>query len=143
MKKIVFLILVCIFISTLTGCTYQGDKRPKRNETEVWICEDPYFELYWSYEKGCVGKLCIDENEYNIIHVADHGASIYIYEYVEDFHSLFFEEQLEFSLFSGKANYGKEKITITVDMDYKNIFGGENPTMEFIKYNIDEYFNEK
>jgi len=141
MKKIVFLILVCIF--TLTGCTYQGDKRPDAIDSEVWICEKPYCELYWGGEKAYTGKLCIDETEYNIIHFEDHGPYIYIHEYVEDFYSLFFEEQMKYCLFRGDVNYGKEKMTITVDVDYKNIFGGENPTMEFIKYNIDEYFNEK
>ena len=141
MKKIAFIILVFIF--TLTGCTYQAYERPDLNDNEVWICEDPYFELYWGNEKGFTGKLCIDEIEYNIRHVEDHGSYMFIYEYVEDFHSLFFEEQMEFCLFRGDVNYGKEKMTITVDVDYKNIFDGKKPTMEFIKYNIDEYFKEE
>ena len=38
--------------------------------------------------------------------------------------------------------YGEEKMTITVDVDYKNIFDRKN-SMEFKKYNIDEYFKEK
>lgn len=140
MKKIVFLILVCIL--TLTGCTYQGDKRPDYNDTEVWICEDPYFEIYWKSTEGNVGKLCIGDNEYNIVHEEDHGPYMFVREYVENFHSLSFEEQLELYLFRGDVNYGKEKMTITVDVDYKNVFNGKKPTMEFIKYNIDEYFKE-
>ena len=141
MKKIVLIILTCII--TLTGCIYQAYDRPDDNNNEVWICEDPYFELYWDDEKAYTGKLCIDENEYNIVHSENYGSSIWIYENNENLNLYLDEEAREFCLFIGDVNYGKEKMTITVDVDYKNIFDVKKTTIEFINYNIDEYFNEE
>ena len=51
MKKAVFLILSIIFI--LSGCSYQAEYRPKKNDSEVWICEEPYAEFYWGDERWC------------------------------------------------------------------------------------------
>ena len=46
MKKIVFLIFACVIL--FTGCIYQVYDRPKYNDSEVWICEEPYAEFYRS-----------------------------------------------------------------------------------------------
>jgi len=129
-KKISFLILVITIF--LTSCTYQAYERPDINNDEVWLCEEPHFELYW-HEDAFGGKLIVEEMEYSVVHTATHGASIYIYEDNENL-NLRYESSMEYCLFRGKANYGKEKMTITVDVDYKNIFGGEKPTFELVKH---------
>lgn len=130
MKRISFLILVITFF--LTSCTYQANKRPERNNNEIWICEEPYLELYWT-ENKFGGKLVFDETEYAIVHTQTHGARIWIYEDDENL-DLSHYSKLEYCLFNGKADYGKEKMTITVDVDYKNIFGGKKPTFELVKH---------
>ena len=130
MKKISFLILVITIF--LTSCTYQADKRPEQNDKEIWICEEPYLELYWSKNKYG-GKLILDETEYSIIHTQDYGALIWIYEDNENL-DLRNDSKRQYRLFRGKVDYGKEKMTITVDVDYKNIFCGEKPTFELVKH---------
>ncbi len=129
MKKILFLILaITVF---LTACTYQAHERPDKNNDEAWICKEPYFELYW-HEDAFGGKLIVDETEYSVVHAQDHGAFIWIYEDNDNL-NLRYESSMEYCLFRGKVNYGKEKMTITVDVDYKNIFGGEKPSFELVK----------
>ena len=130
MKRISFLILVITFF--LTSCTYQANERPERNNNEIWICEEPYLELYWSKNKYG-GKLILDETEYSVVHTQDYGALIWIYEDNENL-DLRNDSKRQYRFFRGKVDYGKEKMTITVDVDYKNIFGGEKPTFELVKH---------
>ena len=74
-----------------------------------------------------------DEKEYNLVHIRDHGINIDIFEDIEavDYSSY---KADKYMLFSGKAEYSKEKMTITVNADYKNLFGGEKPTFELYKH---------
>ena len=130
MKKILFIFLIITIF--LTSCTYQAYERPDVNNDEIWICEEPHFELYW-HEDAFGGKLIVDETEYSVVHTATHGARIWIYEEDENL-DLSHYSKIEYCLFNGKADYGKEKMTITVDVDYKNIFGGEKPTFELVKH---------
>ena len=116
----------------LTSCTYQADKRPERNDNEIWICKEPYLEMYWT-ENKYGGKLVFDETKYDIVHTQDAGSSIYFYEDNKNL-DLRYDSKRQYRLFRGKADYGKEKMTITVDVDYKNIFGGEKPTFELVKH---------
>ena len=129
LKKLVILLFALVL---LTSCTYQAYERPDKNNDEVWICEEPYFELYW-HEDAFGGKLIVDETEYSVVHTQDHGVYIWIYEDNENL-DLRYESKMEYCLFRGRVNYGKEKMTITVDVDYKNVFGGEKPTFELIKH---------
>ena len=116
----------------LNSCTYQADKRPERNDNEIWICKEPYLEMYWT-ENKYGGKLVFDETEYDIVHTQTHGSRIWIYEDDENL-DLSHYSKIDYCLFNGKADYGKEKITITVDVDYKNLFDGEKPTFELVKH---------
>ncbi len=140
MKKAVFLILSIIFI--LSGCVYQVKDRPIDNDSEVWICEEPYFELYWGDKGEYRGKICIGENEYSIIHREDYGPGIWIYEYIENV-NYSSSEAMEYCLFGGSVVYGKDKLSITVEMDYKNLFDGTYPTLHFTKHNIIDYFKDE
>lgn len=142
MKKVTLIVLICLL--TLTGCrVYQADKRPELSNTEVWICEQPYLELYWTPD-SMHGKLIIDEMEYSVVHTADYGAGIWIYENVEGFKNAeFSEEKMNYCLFECRADYGKEKITLQIARDFKDIFKGKFPKLELKKYNIDEYFKNK
>ena len=129
MKRILILILIITLFQT--ACTYQVNERPKLNDNEIWICEEPYLELYWT-ETKYGGKLVVGEKEYNIVHTQDAGPSIYFYEDNKNL-DLRYDSKRQYRLFRGKADYGKRKMTITVDIDYKNIFDGEMPTFELIK----------
>ena len=99
---------------------------------EIWICEEPYLELYW-HEDSYGGKLVLGETEYSVVHTQDYGALIWIYEDNENL-DLRYESSMEYCLFRGKVDYGKEKMTIIVDVDYQNIFGGEKPIFELVKH---------
>lgn len=140
MKKIVFVMLFSIL--ALAGCVYQADLRPKPNETDVWICKEPYMEFYWSEESGNSGIIIIDEAEQSIFHESDYGATIWVYTpEAKDMRNL--DEQKEFCLFRGHADYGKEKLIIKVQEDFKNIFNGELPTLNFKRYDKEDYLKEK
>lgn len=132
MKRMSIISMMLIISIFLTSCSYQAYERPDLNGNEIWICEKPYLEMYWT-ENNYGGKLIVKETTYNIVHFADHGAHIWIYEDDENL-DLRYEESEKYCLFRGIANYGKEKMTITVDIDYKNIFGGEKPTFELVKH---------
>lgn len=132
MKKILALILMFSFV--LSGCeSYEVyHYSPKLNDNEIWICEEPYFELYW-WEDKSGGKLILGEKEYRLVHKRDHGRNIDIYEDIEgvDYSSYEADKHM---LFSGIARYSKDKMIITVNVDYKNIFDGEKPTFELIRH---------
>ena len=132
MKKLLIIILVISFI--LSGCeSYEVYYySPKQNNDEIWICEEPYLELYWN-ENKYGGKLILDEREYSIVHIRDHGINIDIYEDIEGVDYSSYKSD-KYMLFSGIAKYSKEKMTITVDVDYKNLFDGEKPTFELVKH---------
>ncbi len=105
---------------------------PKQNDNEIWICEEPYLELYWAEDKYG-GKLIWDEKEYNIVHTRDHGRNIDIFEDMGNIDYLSYEFD-KYMLFSGIARYSEDKMTITVNVDYKNIFDEEKPTFELHKH---------
>ena len=141
MKRAVFLILACAIL--LTGCLYQAEYRPKHNDSEVWICEEPYAEFYWGDERNLSGKICIGDNEYNIIHIADYGPGMWIYEHVDNFKSFNDDDAMEYCLFYADANYSGDSFTITIEDDYKNLFDGTYPTLHFTKHNIIDYFKDE
>ena len=133
--------VICILL-ILSGCVYQADLRPEYNDTEVWICEKPYIELYWSKSNGNIGKILFNGIEYKIYHESDYGVLIWIYtSEAENMKNL--DKMKRFCLFKGRVNYGKKSLTIEVEEDYKNIFGGEKPVMKFVKHNKEKYFNGK
>ncbi len=141
MKKTVFLIILIILM--LSGCIYQAYDRPKYNDSEVWICKEPYAEFYWGDERWITGKMLIGENEYNIIHWEDSGAGMYVYEHVDSFKSLNDDDRTEYCLFYADVNYSGDSFTITVEDDYKNLFEGTYPTLHFTKHNIIDYFKDE
>ena len=133
--------VICILL-IMSGCVYQADLRPEYNDTDVWICEKPYIELYWNTSAGHTGKIFYDDIPYNIIHEENYGSLIRIYTTEAESYELF-EEKMQYCLFQGRIIYGKKSLTIEVKEDFKNIFGGEKPVMKFVKHNKEKYFNGK
>ena len=131
MSIISMMLMISVFLS---GCeSYEVyHYSPRQNDNEIWICKEPYIELYWTEDKYG-GKFTWDEKEYNIVHIRDHGRNIDIYEDIEGVDYSSYKAD-KYMLFSGIARYSKEKMTITVNVDYKNIFGGEKPTFELVKH---------
>ena len=66
-----------------------------------------------------------------------------IYEYTKGFYEFTGGEEEDYILFRGKVNYGGDRMTLTVEEDIKNVFDGELPVMELVKYDIEEYFKDK
>ncbi|MBR1969187.1 MAG: hypothetical protein IKA17_02405 [Clostridia bacterium] len=140
MKKIILILLYLVLV--LCGCVYQAELRPEYNDTDVWVCESPYIELYWSSTIGNAGKITINKIEENIYHESNYGPLIKIYT-SEAKNTNDIQEQKEFSVFKGHVNYGEDRLTIEVQEDYKNIFNGEKPTLEFKRYDKQEYLKNK
>ena len=135
------LTLLCLVL-ILSGCVYQAELRPEYNDTDVWVCEKPYIELYWSSTIGNAGKIIIDEIEESIYHESNYGPLIKIYT-SEAKNTNDLQAQKEFIVFKGRVDYGKDNLTIEVQEDFKNIFNGEKPTLEFKRYDKEEYLKNK
>lgn len=140
MKKTILILLFLIWL--LSGCVYQAELRPEYNDTDVWICENPYTELYWSKSQGNIGVFYYADTQYNITHEETSGPLIWIYTAeAKDMRNL--DEQKEYKLFKGRADYEEKNLTIEIQEDFKNIFNGELPTLEFKRYNKEEYLKDK
>jgi len=140
MKRNILILLSLIFI--LNGCLYQAELRPEYNDTDVWICEKPYIELYWSKSHWNAGVISYDGIQYDITHEENYGSLILIYT-AEAKGMRDLDKQQEFLVFKGHADYGKDSLSIEVEKDYKNVFNGELPTLEFKRYKKEEYFKSK
>ena len=137
----IILILLCLVL-LLNGCVYQAELRPEYNDTDMWICEKPYIELCWSKSDGHTGVISYADTQYDIIHEEDYGPLIWIYTTeATPFRNKDVPE--EYWVFKGHVDYGKEKFEIEVQQDFKNIFNGELPTLEFKRYDKEEYLKEK
>ncbi len=140
MKKFV-LIVICLTL-ILSGCVYQSELRPEYNDTDVWVCEKPYAELYWSKSQGHTGIISYNDAQYNITHEETYGPLIWVYTTeATPFRNTDVPE--EYWIFKGHANYGKDSLSIEIHADYKNIFNGELPTLNFKRYNKEEYLKNK
>ena len=151
MKKIAIIMLVFM----LTGCcsVYQADKRPQFNDAEVWVCENPKSEFYWSKVNGCNGKIKFLDKEWNIIQEEQRSSTMIIFENtVSDKVSQPQAEtdgiqqnvsyELDNVLLRCRAYYGLDKLTLVVEEDYKNVFHGFYPILHFEKRNKAEYLKK-
>jgi glutathionylspermidine synthase len=139
MKKI--LLLLCLVLN-LSGCVYQAELRPEYNDTDVWVCETPHIELCWSKSSSRTGVICSDDTQYNIIHEQTYGPLIWVYtDDAKPIRNTDIPKDLW--IFKGHVNYGKDALTIEVQEDFKNIFNGEKPTLEFKRYDKEEYLKNK
>ena len=140
MKKTIF-ILSCLAV-LLSGCVYQADLRPEYNDTDVWVCEKPYIELCWSKSDGHIGVISYDDTQYDIIHEEGYGPLIWIYT---DEAAPFINKDVpeEYWFFKGHVNYDKDNLEIEVQQDFKNIFNGELPTLEFKRYDKEKPLKSK
>ena len=136
MKKILILMMLCIFL--LTGCIYQGEFRPEPDAGFIWVCEEPYAEFECFSKSMDSGKLIYDDVEYSIYYGDSPGSSIYIYseEILQHPETLDTDEH---AILYVKANYHSNGFTLTIIEDIKNIFDGKVTEMEFKKYTKEDY----
>lgn len=137
MKKSILIVL--LLICFLSGCVYQAELRPKYNDTDVWICEEPYIELCWSKSNGQTGLISYADIQYDIMHREDYGSLIWVYtEEAKLLENTDVPE--EYWVFKGHVDYGKDKLEIEVREDFKNIFNGELPTLKFKRHKTENNF---
>lgn len=139
MKKAVLTILLVMFF--VNGCIYQREFRPRPDDEELWKCESHYMELYWGKSEQC-SKIILGEKVYEVVFSATTGSQLAV-----------FEKEMEregkntidydYCLFRGHTTYRKGSATVKVEKDYKNVFNGELPTLEFKRYKKEEYFKSK
>lgn len=139
MKKSIVVIVVCVLL--LNGCFYQPELRPRLDSPEVWVCEEPYAELYWD-EIGQNSKMIVAENVYEIVFTTTAGPQMMVYD--KEGKS---EEENSFNndylLFRGHTTYEEKTAIVRVEKDFKNIFSGELPTLKFKRYNKEEYLKNE
>lgn len=139
MKKSIVVLIICVIM--LNGCFYQPELRPNPDVEEVWICDAPYAKLYWD-NIGQHGKIIIDENIFDVVFETTAGPQLMVY----DKEGKSEEENYynnDYLLFRGHTTYQEEAAIVKVEKDFKNIFNGELPTLEFKRYNKEEYLKSK
>lgn len=141
MKKVILIVTVILLI--VTGCTYQAENRPKPDENQIWVCKEPYCEMYW-LNGSCGGKLIVNDVEYCVKYSADYGNGFRIYEKYDDSDIFYTDEYEKYCLIRGKVqSYDNGRFTMKVKYDYKNLFDGEKPTMTFVRYSKRRYLNSR
>ena len=130
MKKTIFVILWLALI--LSGCYYQPDLRPRLDCPEVWVCEEPYTILDWD-KTDENSKIVVGESVYEIVFTTTAGPQIIVYDKEgkseeENYYNS------DYLLFRGHTTYKKETAVVKIEEDFKNIFNGELPTLEFKRY---------
>jgi len=73
MKKVILLVLFLVIF--LNGCYYQPELRPKPNSPEIWICEEPYAELYWT-DDGDSGKIVACGKVYDVAFIESYSVIV-------------------------------------------------------------------
>jgi len=83
-----------------------------------------------------------DDTQYDIIHEEGYGPIIWIYT---DEAAPFINKDVpeEYWVFKGHVNYDKDNLEIEVQQDFKNIFNGELPTLEFKRYDKEKLLKSK
>ena len=130
LKRIIIFTFICTII--LCGCFYQPELRPRLDNPEVWICEKPYAELHWD-ELGGSSKIIIDDITYEIVFSTTAGPQLSVYE-KETEDGVYYGQRL----FRGHTTYKEDSAVVRVEEDFKNIFGGELPTLHFKRYKKDD-----
>ena len=139
MKKTILILLFWLIF--LSGCYYQPDLRPRLDSPEIWVCEEPYVILYWD-KIDENSKIVVEENVYEIVFRTTAGPQLMVY----DKEGKSEEENYynnEYLLFRGHTTYEEKTAIVRVEKDFKNIFNGELPTLEFKRYDKEEYLKEK
>ena len=139
MKKSI--VIVVVYMLLLNGCFYQPKLRPRIDNPEVWVCEEPYAILYWE-KTDQNSKIIVGENVYEIVFTTTAGPQMMVY----DKEGKSEEENYynnNYLLFRGHTTYEKETAIVRVEKDFKNIFNGELPTLKFKRYDKEEYLKQK
>ncbi len=139
MKKSI--VAVVLFVILLNGCYYQPNLRPHPDNEEVWICNNPYSVLYWD-DVGRYGKIIVDEKEYEVVFTTSAGPQMMVFDkdMVQESES---DIDFEYCLFRGHTTYDEKTAIVRVEKDFKNIFNGDLPTLNFKRYNKEEYLKSK
>ena len=154
MRRVV--LTLCCLILVLTGCIHQASNRPNLSDDDVWVCENPRAEFYWSLDDSLTSVIYdADGKKTDVITEQTAGSSFFIYdaeakicerEDIEEDGSVHKyidgEAMSQFLLLKCRANYKKDAFDLTVEEDVVNMFGGEKPTLHFEKRNRAEYLKE-
>lgn len=139
MKKGIVAIIICVVL--LNGCYYQPKLRPHTDNGEIWICDNPYSELYWD-DIGQYGAIVIDGEEYEVLFTTSAGPQMLVFD-KEMMREKESNIDFEYCLFRGHTTYRKGSAVVKVEEDFKNIFNGKLPTFNFKRYNKEEYLKNK
>ena len=142
--KIYFAVIAFVFVEMLlNGCTYQANRRPKYDDSIVWVCQSPRIELYWSNSEDTYGKIYIKNKEIDLFHVENPGSGFDVYK--NEASNCYFtaDGAEEYLLFKSRANYNYDTFTLQVEEDRVNMFDGELPLLKFKCYKKSEYFKDK
>ena len=88
------------------------------------------------------GKIVVEENVYEIVFRTTAGPQMMVYDKEgkskdENYYNN------DYLLFRGHTTYKEETAIVKVEEDFKNIFNGEKPTLEFKRYDKEEYLKNK
>ena len=140
-RKIIIIMLILIYIISLSSCIASPELRPQYVAEEIWACEEPF--IYFQYSnttKRLDGNIYCDDK---IIDFFAHlNSTLYIRFLTKDAikdNSIYLSG---YTIFAGLADYQKGYFDLEIIEDYENIFGGELPVIRFTRYTVDE-FNEK
>ena len=139
MKKTIIILLCSVLL--LNGCYYQPDLRSRLECPEVWVCEEPYTILDWD-KTDENSKMVVEGNVYEIVFTTTAGPQMMVYDREgkseeENYYNI------DYLLFRGHTTYEEKTAIVRVEKDFKNIFNGELPTLEFKRYDKEEYLKEK
>ena len=135
MKKTILSILLVMFF--INGCIYQRELRPRLDNKEIWICENPYVELHWGESEQC-SKVIVGDISYEVVFSTTSGTQLSVFEKEMEKEEKNFIDY-DYCLFRGHTTYEEKNATVRVEKDFKNIFNGELPTLKFKRYNKEEY----
>ena len=134
-------ILIVIALIMLNGCFYQPKLRPHPDNEEVWVCESPYAKLYWAGEDS-YGEIEAGDKLHEVVFFTSAGPQMMVFDkaMIQESDS---DMDFEYCLFRGHTTYGEETAIVKVQEDFKNIFNGDLPTLNFKRYDKEDYLKEK
>lgn len=140
-KKLLICLSVLLSVFFLFGCVADNELRPAFNENEIWVCEEPY--AYFSYDSesdSFLGKLNFNDFQYDFFEYENTGHYMAFFKPEAIIDNVIYPEGN--TLLSGSVEYFEGYFVLTVKKDPEDLFNGELPVMEFVRYSLEE-FEEK
>lgn len=138
MKKLLFCLFILFSLSFLFGCVADDELRPAFNENEIWVCEEPY--AYFSYDSesdSFLGKLSCNDLQYDFFEYENTGSYMAFFKPEAIVDNVIYREGN--TLLSGSVEYFEGYFVLTVKKDPENLFNGELPVMEFVRYSSEDF----